>query len=96
MSFTVHDDRIVVKWTREEKITDGGLVLPANAQKFVPIGEVIAVGPGRTTSYGVLVPMDIKVGDTVVFDRSAVEGVNILDEEYFTGFSPCILAIVEE
>jgi len=96
MSFTVHDDRVVIKWTREEKVMDSGLVLTANSQGFIPIGKVVAAGPGRTNSYGVLIPMDIKEGDMVVFNRSAVEDTNIMGEDYYTGLSDCVLAIVED
>ena len=64
------DDRIVVKPGESEETTASGLVIPDTAKEKPQEGEVLAVGPGRRTEQsGELVPMDDKVGDTVVYSK---------------------------
>ncbi len=64
------DDRIVVKPGESEETTASGLVIPDTAKEKPQEGEVLAVGPGRRTEQsGELVPMDVKVGDTVVYSK---------------------------
>ncbi len=62
------DDRIVVKPGEAEETTASGLVIPDTAKEKPQQGEVLAVGPGRRSDQsGELIPMDVKVGDTVVY-----------------------------
>ena len=64
------DDRIVVKPGESEETTASGLVIPDTAKEKPQEGEVLAVGPGRRTEQsGELVPMDVEVGDTVVYSK---------------------------
>lgn len=62
-------DRLVVKPKAREEVTKGGIVLPDTAQEKPQEGEVIAVGPGKMTDDGKRIPMDIKVGDTVLYSK---------------------------
>jgi len=64
------DDRIVVKQSEAEERTASGLVIPDTAKEKPQQGEVLAVGPGkRAENTGELIPLDIKVGDTVVYSK---------------------------
>lgn len=64
------DDRIVVKPNEAEAKTASGLVIPDTAKEKPQLAEVLAVGPGRRSDHsGEIIPMDVKVGDTVVFSK---------------------------
>ncbi len=82
-------DRLVVKPSEREEVTRGGIVLPDTAKEKPQEGEVLSVGPGRLSEEGKRIPMDIRVGDTVVYSKYGgteikVEGddVVILRESY--------------
>ena len=67
------DDRIVVRPGESEETTASGLVIPDTAKEKPQQGEVIAVGPGRRSEdTGEVIPMDVTVGDTVVWDNTGV------------------------
>ena len=78
------DDRIVVRPGESEEMTASGLVIPDTAKEKPQQGEVIAVGPGkRSENSGELIPMDVSVGDTVVYSKFggteiAVDGEDLL------------------
>jgi chaperonin GroES len=74
-------DRVVVRRTEEEKTSAGGIVLPGSASEKPAQGKVIAVGPGKRQENGDTQPVDLKVGDTVVFGKYASNTVKIGDEE---------------
>ncbi len=92
-------DRVLVK--REEKEltkSAGGIIIPDTAQKEKSkLGTVVAVGPGRTTDEGRLVPMSVKVGSSVVFNAGWDNEVDMgeKDEEYFLVKETDILAIIK-
>ena len=62
-------DRIVVKPGKEEEVTRGGIVLPDTAKKKPREGEVLAVGPGKRSDKGEHIPMEVKVGDIVLYAK---------------------------
>ena len=74
-------DRLVVKPIEREEVTKGGIVLPDTARERPQEGKVIAVGPGRKSEDGKLIPMDIKVGDVVVYAKYGGTEIKIEDEE---------------
>ena len=74
-------DRIVVKPKPREEITKGGILLPDTVQEKPQEGEVIAVGPGKMTDDGKRIPMDIKVGDTVLYTKYGGTEIKEDDEE---------------
>ncbi|MDG2028551.1 MAG: co-chaperone GroES [Acidimicrobiales bacterium] len=84
MSLQPLEDRIVVRSNEAESTTASGLVIPDTAQEKPQQGEVIAVGPGRRSdSTGDIIPVDVAVGDTVVYSKYggteiAVEGEDLL------------------
>jgi chaperonin GroES len=63
------DDRIVVRQNEAEEKTASGLVIPDTAKEKPQQGEVLAVGPGRRADSGELIPLDLTVGDTVVYSK---------------------------
>ena len=64
------DDRIVVRANESEATTASGLVIPDTAKEKPQQGEVLAVGPGRRSEQtGEIIPLDVKVGDTVVYSK---------------------------
>jgi chaperonin GroES len=64
------DDRIVVRPSEAEQTTASGLVIPDTAKEKPQQGEVLAVGPGRRSdSTGEIIPLDVKVGDTVIYSK---------------------------
>jgi chaperonin GroES len=62
-------DRIVVKPIQKEEMTRGGIFLPDTAKEKPQEGEVVAVGPGKMTDDGKRIPMDVKVGDRVIYAK---------------------------
>jgi len=89
-------DKVVVKPKQEEQQTKSGIVLPATADKDKPEqGQVMAVGPGKTGEDGKLIPMSVKVGDTVVFTQYGPTEIKIEDTKYLVLSEGDILAVVE-
>lgn len=62
-------DRVLVKRTEGETKTAGGIIIPDAAKESAQTGKVVAVGSGRITNDGKLIPMQVKVGDTVYFGK---------------------------
>ncbi len=82
VTITPLGDRIVVKTVEEERMTSSGIVLPDTAKERPQEGEVIAVGSGRVTDDGRRLPVDVAVGDRVLFARYAGTEVKIDNVEY--------------
>jgi chaperonin GroES len=89
-------DRVVVKPVEEEERTPGGIVLPDVAKEKPQQGEVVAVGPGELNERGERNPMDVKVGDRVIYSKYAGTEVKLGEEEYLILRQSDILAIVEK
>ena len=75
-------DKVLVKRTDEEQTTPGGIVLPGSAAEKPSQGEVVAVGPGKRDENGVIAPIDVEVGDLVIFGQYGGNEVKIDGEEY--------------
>lgn len=88
-------DRVVVKPLPAEEVTKSGLVIPDTAKERPQQGEVIAVGPGRITDDGKKIPMEVKVGDKVLYGKYAGTEISIDGEEYLIMRESDILAIIE-
>jgi chaperonin GroES len=89
------EDRIVVKASEAETTTASGLVIPDTAKEKPQEGTVIAVGPGRFDD-GVRVPMDVKVGDNVIYSKYGGTEVKYNGEEYLVLSARDVLAILEK
>ncbi|GAA5317423.1 MAG: co-chaperone GroES [Candidatus Pelagadaptatus aseana] len=74
-------DRIVVRRKEEETKSAGGIVLPGSAQEKPSQGEVVAAGPGRILNSGEVLPLGVKVGDTVVFGKYSGSNTVEIDGE---------------
>lgn len=88
------EDRVVVKPIEEEETTASGLVIPDTAKEKPTEGEVIAVGPGRFED-GNRVPLDVKVGDKVIYSKYGGNEYKYQGEEYVILQSRDIYAVVE-
>ncbi|MDP4013119.1 MAG: co-chaperone GroES [Candidatus Nanopelagicales bacterium] len=91
------EDRIVVQTLDAEQTTASGLVIPDTAKEKPQEGEVLAVGPGRFDDEGKhRIPLDIKVGDTVIYSKYGGTEVKYNNEEYLILSARDVLAIVEK
>ena len=88
-------DRVVVKRQDEETTSAGGIVLPGSATEKPQQGEVVAVGPGKKSEDGKNTPVDLKVGDHVVFGQYGGNAVKIDGEEYLILNESEIYGVVE-
>lgn len=89
-------DRVVVRRKEEETTTAGGIVLPGTAAEKPAQGEVVAVGAGRILDNGEVRPVDLKVGDIVVFGKYSSNTVKIDDEELLILNESEIFGVVED
>lgn len=91
------EDRIVVRPAEAEETTVSGLVIPDTAKEKPQQGEVLAVGPGkRAENTGELIPLDIKVGDTVLYSKYGGTEVTVDGEELLVLNGRDVLAKVEK
>ena len=88
-------DRVVVQPTAREEMTKSGIVLPDTAKEKPQEGSIIAAGPGRLNDDGEREPMDVKVGDKVLYAKYAGTEFKVDDEEYLIVSQKDILAVVE-
>ncbi|HNQ36029.1 MAG TPA: co-chaperone GroES [bacterium] len=88
-------DRVVVKPLEAAEKTKSGIVLPDTAKEKPQQGKVEAVGKGRQTDDGKVLPMEVKVGNTILYGKYSGTEVTIDDEEYVVLHESDILAIVE-
>ena len=75
-------DRVLVKPIDEEEVTKGGIILPDTAKEKPQRGKVVAVGPGRLDDEGKRVPIEVKTGDKVLYDKYAGTEIKLDSEEY--------------
>jgi chaperonin GroES len=87
-------DRIVIKPAVAEEKTKGGIILPDTAKEKPVVGEVVAVGPGKVTDDGKKVPMEVKVGDKVLYGKYSGTEVTVEGEEYLIMREADVFAIV--
>ena len=88
-------DRVVIQRVEEEQTTPGGIVIPDTAKEKPYRGEVKAVGNGKLLENGEVRPLDVKVGDVVLFGKYAGTEVTIGDEDYLILREEDILAVIE-
>jgi len=88
-------DRVVIKPSEQEEKTAGGIVLPDSAKKKPQEGEVVAVGSGKVLEDGTRTPMNVKVGDRVIYSKYAGTEVKVGDQEYLVLDEDSIYAIKE-
>ena len=87
-------DRVIVK-PAEKETMKGGIIIPDTAKEKPSQGEIIAVGPGGRDESGKLVPLDLKVGDKVLFGKYAGQTVKVQGEELLVMREEDIMGVVE-
>ena len=88
-------DRILVERVEEQEQRVGGIIIPDTAKEKPQQGRVVAVGRGRRTDKGEIVPLDVKEGDTVLFGKYAGSEIKIDGHEYLIVREDEVLGIVE-
>jgi chaperonin GroES len=96
MKFRPLHDRIVVKRIEAEEKTAGGIIIPDTVKEKPSQGEVIAVGPGGRDEAGKLIPIDIRVGDRVLFGKWSGTEVVIDSEDLLIMKESDVFGVVEE
>ena len=89
-------DRVVVKPTAREEMTKSGIVLPDTAKEKPQRGSIVAAGQGRRDEDGKRVPMDVKVGDEILFAKYAGTEFKLEDEDLLILSEKDILAVINE
>ncbi|MEW6133762.1 MAG: co-chaperone GroES [Pseudomonadota bacterium] len=88
-------DRIIVKRVEAQRTTASGIVIPDTAAEKPEQGEVIAVGPGRRDDKGALIPIELKVGDRVLFGKYAGQSVKVEGEELLVMREDDVMGVIE-
>jgi chaperonin GroES len=97
MKLTPLSNNIIIQPVKELEKTKGGILLPQSAEKEKPQqGKVVFVGPGKKNSAGKVIPMEVKKGDIVLFNKYGPHEIKIEGKEYLIANENDILAIIEE
>lgn len=88
-------DRVIVKRLESERTTAAGIVIPDSAGEKPDQGEVLAVGPGKRDESGKIIPMDVKVGERVLFGKYAGQTVKVEGEELLVMREEDIMGVLE-
>ena len=94
IKLTPLEDKIIVKQAEAQTQTASGLYIPDNAKEKPQQGEVLAVGPGRRDDKGERIPMDVKVGDKVLYSKYGGTEVHYEGEDFLIVAARDILAIL--
>jgi len=89
-------DRIIIERLEEETRTAGGLIIPDSAKEKPFEGKVVAVGKGKKTEDGKVLPLDVKVGDRVLFGKYSGTEIKVDGKEYLMMREDDVLAVVEK
>jgi chaperonin GroES len=96
MRFRPLHDRVVVRRLEEEQKTAGGIIIPDTAKEKPMQGEILAVGPGARNEKGELTPLDVKVGDRILFGKWSGTEVKIDGEELLIMKESDVMGVIEE
>lgn len=88
-------DRILIKRIEEKETVKGGIIIPDTAKEKPQEGEVVAVGHGKKTEDGKIIPLDVKVGDRVLFGKYSGNDIKIDEQEYLILREDEILGVLE-
>lgn len=95
MNLSPLHDRVIIKPSQPEEVTKGGIIIPDTAKEKPMQGEVIAVGPGKMTEDGKIIPLTVKVGDKVLYGKYSGTEVEINGEQFLIMRESDILAIIK-
>ena len=87
-------DRVLVKPMDKEQEKKGGIIIPDTAKEKPQEGEVIAAGPGKRDENGKIIPMDVKVGDKILYGKYSGTEIKIEDQEYLIMHQEDILGVI--
>jgi chaperonin GroES len=96
MKFRPLHDRVVIRRLNAEEKTPGGIIIPDTAQEKPSQGEIIAVGPGGRDESGKLIPIDLKVGDRVLFGKWSGTEVKLDSVDYLIMKESDIMGVLQE
>ena len=88
-------DRLIVKRVAEENKTKGGIIIPDSAKEKPQEGEVIAVGNGKRLEDGKVVPLDVKVGDRILFGKYSGSDIKLDGDEYMIMREDEVLGVLD-
>lgn len=88
-------DRVIIKRMEEERTTAGGILIPGNAAEKPIKGEVVAVGNGKILENGEVRPLDLKVGDNIIFGKYSGTEIKVDGEELLVMREEDIMAVFE-
>jgi chaperonin GroES len=88
-------DRIVVKRIEEQETVRGGIIIPDSAKEKPQEGEVVAVGNGKRLENGTLVPLDVKVGDRILFGKYSGSDIKLDGDEYMIMREDEVLGVLD-
>jgi len=95
MTFRPLHDRILIKRIEEKETVKGGIIIPDSAKEKPQEGEVIAVGHGKKTEEGKVIPLDVKAGDRILFGKYSGTEIKIEDQEYLILKEEEVLGVLE-
>jgi chaperonin GroES len=96
MKFRPLHDRVVVKRIDAEEKSKGGIIIPDTAQEKPSQGEIIAIGPGGRDEAGKLIPIDVRVGDHILFGKWSGTEVKIDGTDYLIMKESDIMGVIED
>ena len=88
-------DRILIKRVEEKETIKGGIIIPDTAKEKPQEGEVVAVGGGKKTEEGKVIPLDVKAGDRILFGKYSGTEIKIDEEEFLIIREDEVLGIIE-
>jgi len=88
-------DRILIKRIEEKETVKGGIIIPDTAKEKPQEGEVVAVGNGKKTEEGKIIPLDVKKGDRILFGKYSGTEIKIDDQEYLIVREDEVLGVLE-
>ena len=94
MAFRPLGDRVLVKRVKEEEKTKGGIIIPDTAKEKPQEGEIVAVGPGARDEQGKIQPLDVKVGDKILFGKWSGTEVQIAGEDLLIMKESDVLGVI--
>ncbi|HEY3697218.1 co-chaperone GroES [Phenylobacterium sp.] len=95
MAFRPLGDRVLVRRVKEEEKTKGGIIIPDTAKEKPQEGEIVAVGPGARDEQGKVQPLDVKVGDRILFGKWSGSEVTISGEDLLIMKESDVLGVLE-
>lgn len=95
MKFNPLHDRILIKRIEEQETAKGGIIIPDSAKEKQQEGEVVAVGKGKKTEEGHIIPLDVKPGDRILFGKYSGSEIKVDDEDFLILKEEEVLGVVE-